>query len=552
MERTLQPLASVRILSSRNCAGSLAILALLAAAGCSSAAPQEPDVGTSTGALALAFDHASTRATVPRDLLVAIARVEDGLEVPAIRDVDDDVEEHTIAAAGPLMLRRGRLDTLARGAALTSAKVVDLRRDADLALDAGALVLAELAAQTGAKTDDLGSWQKALEEMSGYADDAHREEYAHRVFATLARGGRFAGRDGETVVLRAHDLPPSLTVPVTTSLKTMAVAQFPGAEFFPTSCGNGKCTLGRAGAKVEYIVVHDTEGGWDASVATLQNDPGKSVQYIVGTDGRVGQFVTEDTTAYHAGNFHFNQRSVGIEHVGYATKPFSEAEYAASAKLVDYLAKKYGVPKDRAHVIGHDQIPNGSRIAQSSAPCSASPKGCQGNLSYGGASHHTDPGIWEWPTFMTRFGGSAKCNDVTEIWNCSNDKKKAFRCAGGKVVVETCDGPGACESKPSGVDDVCHMKPKSTPPPAMTGGGTSDPPASTPPSGSSPDTQGAPVSVPSANDELGPVPQDDAGCNVGGSGARLGRRGDGRARDAGSAIFGIALAIAGMRRRSRG
>lgn len=551
MERALHSPSFVRILTTRNCAGSLAILALLAAAGCSSAAPMEADLGSTSGALALAFDHAATRASVPRDLLVAIARVEDGLEVPALREVDDDVEEHTIAAAGPLMLRRGKLDTLARGAALTSAKVVDLRRDADLALDAGALVLAELARQTGAATGDdatFATWQKALEEMSGYADDAHREEYAHRVFATLARGGRFTGRDGETVVLRPHDLPASLTVSVSTTLKTMAVAQFPGAEFFPTSCGNGKCTLGRAGAKVEYIVVHDTEGGWDASVATLQNDPGKSVQYIVGTDGRVGQFVTEDTTAYHAGNFYFNQRSVGIEHVGYATKPFSEAEYAASAKLVDYLAKKYGVAKDRAHVIGHDQIPNGSRIAQSSAPCSASPKGCQGNLSYGGASHHTDPGIWEWPTFMTRFGGNAKCNDVTEIWNCSNDKKKAFRCAGGKVVVETCDGPGACESKPSGVDDVCNVKPKSNPPPGANGGGTTDPPASSgPSSGSTPDTQGAPVSVPPANDELDPVPQDDAGCNVSGSGAPVGG-----GRGVGLAIFGMALAITGLRRRSRG
>lgn len=550
MERALHSPSFVRILTSRNCAGSLAILALLAAAGCSSAAPTEADVGVTTGAMALAFDHAATRASVPRDLLVAIARVEDGLEVPALRDVDDDVEEHTIAAAGPLMLRRGKLDTLARGAALTSAKVVDLRRDADLALDAGALVLAELATQTGARSDDatFATWQTALEEMSGYADDAHREQYAHRVFATLARGGRFTGRDGETIVLRAHDLPPSLTVPVSTTLKTMAVAQFPGAEFFPTSCGNGKCTLGRAGAKVEYIVVHDTEGGWDASVATLQNDPGKSVQYIVGTDGRVGQFVTEDTTAYHAGNFYFNQRSVGIEHVGYATKPFSEAEYAASAKLVDYLAKKYGVAKDRAHIIGHDQIPNGSRIAQSSAPCGTSPKTCQSNLSFGGASHHTDPGIWEWPTFMVRFGGNAKCNDVTEIWNCSNDKKKAFRCAGGKVVVETCDGPGACESKPSGVDDVCNVKPKSNPPPGATGGGTTDPPASSgPSSGSTPDTQGAPVSVPPANDELDPVPQDDASCNVSGSGAPVGG-----GRGVGLAIFGIALAITGMRRRSRG
>lgn len=494
----------------------------------------------STGALPLAFEHASMRARVPRDLLVAIARVEDGLDVPALRDVADEIEEHTIASAGPLMLRRGKLDTLARGAKLADASVIDLRRDADLALDAGALVLAELGVKTGARSDDLASWRAAIEEMSGYADEDHRDDYAHRVFATLARGGRFIGRDGDVVVLPKHDLPPSLTLDVSFRLKTMAVSQYPGAQWIPTSCTN-KCTTGRGGAKVEFIVVHDTEGGWDASVATLQNDPNKSVQYIVGTDGKVGQFVTEETTAWHAGNFHFNQRSVGIEHVGYATKPFTEAEYAASAKLVDYLTKKYGVPKDRAHIIGHDQIPNGNQIAQSSAPCSTSPRACQSNVSYGGASHHTDPGIWEWPTYMTRFGGNAKCNDVTALWNCSNDKKKAFRCAAGKVEVETCDGAGACEVKPTGVDDVCHVQPKTTPPPASTG--TTEPPASTPPP-SVPDTTGAPVALPSSEgDALDPVVRDEAGCSASG---RL------ASGPCGAAAFaGLAFAIACMRRRSR-
>ena len=71
---------------------------------------------------------------------------------------------------------------------------------------------------------------------------------------------------------------------------------------------------------------------------------------------------------------------------------------------------------------------------------------------------------------MPRFGAAAKCNDVTDLWNCSYDKKKAFRCAAGKVAVDTCDGAGACEIKPNGQDDVCHTatKPTSTPPSTST------------------------------------------------------------------------------------
>ena len=467
----------------------VASLAMLAA--CSSSSPVPSPTGDGPTALSRSFLHAATHASVPRDLLVAIANVEQGLDLPAQRlDLEAD---SAVPAAGPLMLRRGKLDTLARGAALSGTSELALRQDADLALEAGALVLAELGDRTGARADDLASWKTAIEELSGYADAAHREEYAHRVFAALARGGRFPARDGETIDLPAHDLPPTLTLDLSSQLHTLATAQYPGAQFFPTSCVD-KCTLGRAGNAVKYIVIHDTEGGWDASVATLQNDPGKSVQYIVGTDGRVGQFVTEDTTAYHAGNFFYNQRSVGIEHVGYSKKPFAEAEYAASAKLVDYLAKKYAVARDRAHIIGHDQIPNGSRISESDAACASSPATCEGNVNYGGASHHTDPGVWEWATFMKRLGAAAKCNDVTDLWNCSSDGTQAFRCAGAKVTVELCDGPGACETKPNGQDDLCHVKPATTPP---TPPATPSEPAAAPDEPTTPtETTGAAVPSP--------------------------------------------------------
>jgi MYXO-CTERM domain-containing protein len=423
----------------------------------------------STGALTQALEASSLEAQVPRDLLLAIAKVEDGLTFPRERapesiDIDSDVP-----AAGPLQLRRGKLDTLKRGAELTNSTELDLRMHGDHALLAGAKVLRELADQTHARPSDLASWSAAIEEMSGFADQPHRESYAHQVFATLARGGTFQARDGETVTLAPHpELPPTLTLDIQDRLHLNAPpAQYETAEWIPTSC-KSKCTEGRATFKVELIVIHDTEGNWNASVATLQNDPNKSVQYIIDVDGRVGQFVTEETTAWHAGNFNFNQRSVGIEHVGFATKPFPEPLYAASAKLTDYLATKYQVPKDRAHIIGHDQVPNGNRIAQASPPCPLSPKECQTNRNYGGANNHSDPGIWEWAPFMARFGGTAKCNDVTNFWACSNDKTKAFRCAAGdKVEVSTCDGQGACEAAadPTKADAVCHIATKSEPPP---------------------------------------------------------------------------------------
>ena len=424
----------------------------LALAACSDSAAPGP---TAAGAQAQTFAASAARNDVPRDLMVALAVVEDGLAMPAQRDVPDDVE---LPAAGPLMLRHGRFDSLGRGAALTGRTELELRRDSDLGLEAAARVLSELGQKTGAQPGDVVSWKAAIEELGGYGDDAHRAEYASRVFAILAQGGTFEGRDGERITLAQHDIAPTLIFDLQQRSHVLANAEFPGADWFPTSC-SGKCDTTRGGNKVQYVVIHDTEGGWDASVATLQNDPGKSVQYIVGTDGRVGQFVPESYTAWHAGNYYYNQRSVGIEHVGYSTKPYTEKQYDASAKLVTYLTKKYAVPADRGHIIGHEAIPNGTKIASDGPPCMDAPKACESNLSYGGSNHHTDPGVWEWATYMPRIGGEAKCNDVYNLWNCSYDSSKAIRCAKGKVEVETCNGPGACEAQPVGTDDICHMIP---------------------------------------------------------------------------------------------
>jgi hypothetical protein len=492
----------------------------IAALACSS----EPAPRDNPGALGLAFDSAAAAAGVPRDLMVAIAQVEDGLSIPAQREVEPDA---AIPIAGPLQLRRGKLDTLALAARLSGHSELELRQDAELALGASGLALAEVGANFGARAADLTSWEAALEAWGGFADEPHRVQYAHKVFALLARGGTFEGRDGELVALSPHDLPPSLTLTLDTSLRTEGGAEYPGAEWFPTSC-TGKCDTTRGGNAIGFVVIHDTEGGWSGSVATLQNDPGKSVQYIVDTNGHVGQFVPESFTAWHAGNYYYNQRSVGIEHVGYYNKPFPEALYASSAKLVDYLATKYKVARDRAHVIGHDQIPDGTVIASSSAPCDKAPSVCEGGKSYGGAANHVDPGDFEWCTYMPRFGGTCKCNDIWSLWNCSSDKVRAFRCQGGTVELESCDGPGGCESMPNGLDDVCHQLPKS-PDAGVADGGAAD--AATEAGAAHDAGSGAPPATP------------DEGCTCSATpGARAG---------SGAWAAGAFAALAVLRRRRR-
>jgi N-acetyl-anhydromuramyl-L-alanine amidase AmpD len=141
----------------------------------------------------------------------------------------------------------------------------------------------------------------------------------------------------------------------------------------------------RAISSVDRIVIHVTEGSFWGSVRWLRNRRSHgSSHYVVSRDGDVVQLVSTSDVAWHAGNRRVNRRSIGIEHEGFTRRGgFTQAQYEASAKLVAYLAHRAGIPIDRRHVIGHDEVPD--------------PDG----TGRGGAHHHTDPGRkWNWRRYL--------------------------------------------------------------------------------------------------------------------------------------------------------
>lgn len=462
---------------------------LLVIGACATPAPD------GTGPVQQLVVAASAEAGVPADLVLAIAVEEGGLTLPAMRMVDP---EDNVPVAGLLELRRGKLDTLALGAELVHADELALRADTELGTRAGALVLARLGEETGAG-GSLASWRPALEQLSGM-DALSAKSYASRVFAILRAGGEFAARGGERVRISAHpEIDPGETVaPLSPHANT---PDYPGAIWFTTSCTN-KCDIGRplGNASVDKIVIHDTEGGWNASVATLQNDPGKSVHYIIDADGsRVGQFRPETDTTYHAGNYYYNETSIGIEHVGRAADPagYSSALYARSVDLVNNIRTRWSVPLDRRHIIGHYQIPDGTVIAQSSAPCSAGLDACETSASYGGASNHRDPGYnWQWCQYMESLGGTCECNDAWENWNCTTDRTEAWRCNHGMLESQHCTGPAACTVMPIGTPDECDTS-------------ASDP-------GSDGSDSGSDTGSDTGSDSVAP-PGDEGGCSTSGT-----------------------------------
>ncbi|MBI5535831.1 MAG: N-acetylmuramoyl-L-alanine amidase [Deltaproteobacteria bacterium] len=432
-----------------------ASLILLAACG----RPGDPGSAMPEGPLARQVSELAVQQGVPRDLVLAIAVVEGGLLLPSLRAVTGS---ESVPVAGILELRHGRFNSLAAGARLLSVDEVALQADTDLGTVAGVMVLADLGRRMGAQSNDLASWSEAVGELAGFGSPSLRRDYVARVYKTLLRGGLYPARDGELVHIDEHrEIPLALTF-APAGLHTMA-PDFPGAIWVDTP-QTDKWTPGRpdGNASVDTVVVHDTEGGWDASLATLQNDGGKSAHYLVDADGsRVAQFVSESDTAWHAGNWCYNKHSIGIEHVGVASNKsgFAAAEYDKSVELVKSIRERWTVPLDRSHIIGHYQIPNGNLIDECSPPCAEGLDACETKAksaggTYGGASNHWDPGYyWMWCQYMEKLGGTCACNDAWSLWNCTTDLTEAWRCNNGNLEKQDCS---PCEVQPVGTDDVCH------------------------------------------------------------------------------------------------
>ncbi|MCR4340525.1 MAG: N-acetylmuramoyl-L-alanine amidase, partial [Gemmatimonadaceae bacterium] len=110
---------------------------------------------------------------------------------------------------------------------------------------------------------------------------------------------------------------------------------------------------GRDGEVVEGAVCHWTTGTAGSALAHFRNMQSRvSAHYIIDRDGTRIPVLPEADTAYHAGDFFANLRTVGIEFVGGEAwaNTFTDAQYAEGARLVRELSARYGFPIDAQHV----------------------------------------------------------------------------------------------------------------------------------------------------------------------------------------------------------
>lgn len=314
----------------------------------------------------------------------------DGLPLSAVTD-----------KAGPA--REGTSE-LARAAALTGLDEATLRSDAQANVCGGAALLASYRAQavragaTGAASpDDLGSWEDAVSRMSDI------EGFAAGVYRTLRDGaGATTPADGAVILAGNRDV----VVPQAASVSDPG-ADCPaelGCEWLPAPYAKASPDLpddtgdygnhdqadrtGPGGPSLDYILIHDTETAYQPSVNLVQDPTYLAWNYTLrSSDGHVANHLDPADVGWHAGNWFLNMHSIGLEHEGWAGTGtwYTEAMYRSSAALVRYLAAKHDIPLDRAHVIGHDQVP--------------------GILPGYTKNVHWDPGpYWDWDHYFELLG----------------------------------------------------------------------------------------------------------------------------------------------------
>jgi N-acetyl-anhydromuramyl-L-alanine amidase AmpD len=153
---------------------------------------------------------------------------------------------------------------------------------------------------------------------------------------------------------------------------------YPAAEWQPAGASNYTVSNRPTSYPLDYVIIHVTQETYANTLAIFQNPQKKvTAHYLVrSADGHVAQCVREADIAWHAGNWDYNTRSIGIEHEGWVDRPayFTDALYEQSARLTAAICTRHGIPKDRAHIIGHYEVPG---------------------------TDHTDPGPrWDWTRYI--------------------------------------------------------------------------------------------------------------------------------------------------------
>lgn len=255
----------------------------------------------------------------------------------------------------------------------------------------------------------LGGWYGAIAAYSGDTTKQAAAMFANEVFSTIHSGAALVTSAQQAMRLPAdHGVRPQTGAitrlglsagPATRSstpvdCPTVLHCQFTPAAYAldppqpdPYNYGDYDKANRPNDLKIYSIVIHDTEESYADTIATFTNPAAYvSANYVIqSSTGDVTEMVRPNDVAWSVGNWYYNTHSISIENEGFAAQGatwYTNAMYRSDALLVRYLAHRYGVPLDRAHIVGHDNV--------------------GGPTNSGNAAQHWDPGpFWNWNYFMS-------------------------------------------------------------------------------------------------------------------------------------------------------
>ncbi|QHC24350.1 N-acetylmuramoyl-L-alanine amidase [Streptomyces sp. GS7] len=168
---------------------------------------------------------------------------------------------------------------------------------------------------------------------------------------------------------------------------------YPPVHWTPANPANFTAAHRPSRYPIDMIVIHVTQETFPDTLRLFQDPTHKAAAHYVvrSADGYTAQCVHERDVAWHAGNWDYNTRSVGIEHEGWIDDPkwFTDALYTRSALLTAAVCDRYGIPKDREHIIGHVEVPG---------------------------TDHKDPGPhWDWARYMELVNRAAFWENILDM-----------------------------------------------------------------------------------------------------------------------------------------
>jgi MYXO-CTERM domain-containing protein len=390
-----------------------------------------------------ALDAAAAEFDVPLEILQGLAHQESRWQHVPYRLAHD-------GRRGLFQMSPERLSTAASLLGLPAAQVQGsvlqhARGFAALLDEARPVAKAEAAA-------GVGAWREAIAWAMDW-EPTMADQAVDKLFALLDEGLITRLADGQPVAISPVAIEPEYLGLFAASVGGRSTDYGPALTDF-TSCNfTGD---NRGSGDINFVIIHTVQGSYSGAISWFHNcNASVSAHYVVNSeDGEITQVVDEQDIAWHAGYWSYNQQSVGIEHEGYVDEPetwYTDEMYAASAALTADICASYGIPADRAHIIGHYEVP-----------------GCA--YSGGGNSCHVDPGSssWDWDYYMSLVTGGA-VEDATELVGFirHTDLYNAdYGIAGATVSIAgvgsaTADGSGFYEFPDitAGTYDVCAVAP---------------------------------------------------------------------------------------------